>query len=145
VLALLTVKTHSLIAQLVLATGLLSCNVTTTSATDCQRFHQGQFTYHVLGPDGRVDILITRNDSIQTERYQQTGDVSRLAIRWTSPCSYDLRLLTSTLKFSPAVEASRRRDALHTEILSSTARYCVFRTRRDNVDFVMTDTLWIKN
>ncbi len=139
-------KTGFFAALSALAVGLLSCHsATSDTSADCQRFHRGQFTYHVLGPDGRVDILITRNDSIQTEHYQQTGDVSRLAIRWTSPCSYELRLLASTLKFSPAIEASRRRNPLRTEIIASTPSYCVFRTTRDNVNFVMTDTLWLKN
>ena len=136
-------KAFLLIPLLLLATDFSACQ-SPPAASACRRFRRGQFVYHLQGPGDRVDILVTRNDSIQTELYQQTGDVSRLAIRWADSCSYELRLLESTLKFSPAVQESRKRNVLRTQILSATTDYYVFRTKRDQVDFVMVDTLWLK-
>ena len=139
----LKMKSYSLALLLALAADFSACQ-SPPLANGCYRFHRGQFTYHLQGPGNRVDILVTRNDSIQTEYYQQTGDMSRLAIDWVDSCSYELRLISSTLKFSAAVTESRKRNVLRTDIISSTADYYVFRSKRDNVDFVMTDTLWVK-
>lgn len=132
-----------LLASLLLAAAFSACRFS-PAASACQRFRQGQFVYHVRGPEGRLDILVTRHDSVQTELYQQTGDVSRLAIRWVDSCSYELRLLESTLKFSAAVQEARKRNVLRTEIISSTTDYYIFRSKRDNVDFILVDTLWLK-
>ena len=112
--------------------------------TDCRRFQTGDFTFRHHDAQGGFSYLISRRTGIQTETDQQTGTVSRLAIKWTGPCTYELRLLESTDRFPPAVQAMRKKSPLRTEILSYTDTYYVFRSQRVGSDFVVTDTLWIK-
>ena len=113
-------------------------------ATDCRRFETGEFICRHLDPQNGFSYLISRHHGIQTETDQQTGDVSTLAIKWTGPCTYELRLLKSTKHFSPDIEAMRKKSSLRTQILSYTDTYCIFQAQRTGSDLVYTDTLWIK-
>ena len=122
------------------------CWVACTGAppTDCRRFETGEFTFRHHDAQGSFSYLISRRKGIQTEIDQQTGSVSKLAVKWTGPCTYELRLLESNEHFSPTVQAMRKKSPLRTEILSYTDTYYIFRAQRVGSDFVVTDTLWIK-
>ena len=131
------------------STGLLACFgwaacTSTPAATDCRRFETGNFIARHLDPEQGFFYLISRQHGVQIETDQQTGDVSKLVIKWTAPCAYELRLLSSTKHYSPAIETMRKNSALHVEILSYTDTYCIFRSQRESDDPAITDTLWIK-
>jgi hypothetical protein len=123
--------------------GLVSCT-SAPVATNCRQFETGNFMVRHLDPQNGFSYLISRHGGTQTETDQQTGDVSELAVKWTGPCTYELRLLKSTKHFSPELEAIRKNSTLKTEILSYTDAYYIFRSRRTDDELGYTDTLWIK-
>lgn len=129
--------------------GVLACTVwvsctSVPTAADCRQFETGNFMVRHLDPQNGFSYLISRRGGTQTETDQQTGDVSELAVKWTGPCTYELRLLKSTKHFSPELEAMRKNSTLKTEILSYTDTYYIFRSRRTDDEPGYTDTLWIR-
>jgi hypothetical protein len=87
---------------------------------------------------------MNRNDSIQTEINQQTGDISRFAIKWTDECKYELKLMESTINYPDSIQKMEKNTPLKIEIISSTGDYYIFKSKRDDMDFILIDTLWIK-
>lgn len=74
----------------------------------------------------------------------KSGETSKLAIRWTGECDYELRLLETTFDFPDSMQEIRESLPVKTKILSSAEDYYIFQTTRDNSDLVLTDTLWIE-
>jgi hypothetical protein len=123
---------------------LLAFSACRSSNNSCAQFKTGHFRYHIKGPEYQADYEIDRSDSVQVETDVNSGNYSKLSIKWTSPCTYELKLIESTLKFSDTIQQLRKTHSLKTEILSWTKDYYVFRSKMDKVDFVLTDTLWIE-
>lgn len=122
---------------------LIACGFS-EKGSSCDRFKQGNFRYRFRGQNYQTDFLIHRNDSVQTEVDSKSGKASKLSIKWTGECKYELRLLETTFDFPDSVQRIRKMLPTQTEILSSTKDYYIFQTTRDNSDFVLTDTLWIE-
>ena len=121
---------------------LLACGFSEKDSS-CDRFKQGDFRYRLREQNYHTDFLIHRNDSIQTEVDSKSGKTSKLSIKWTGECKYELRLLETTFDFPDSVQRIRKTFPAKTEILGLTKDYYIFQTTRDNSDFVLTDTLWI--
>jgi hypothetical protein len=111
---------------------------------DCNRFRTGDFLYHFRGQQGDFYFSMNRNDSIQTEINQQTGDISKFAIKWTDECKYELKLMESTINYPDSIQKMEKNTPLKIEIISSTGDYYIFKSKRDDMDFILIDTLWIK-
>jgi hypothetical protein len=125
------------------AASFLACAAAGPAAS-CTAFRKGDFIFRVLKPEINFSFLIHREGGLQTEINQSTGAISKLAIKWTDACHYEMRLLESTEHFSDSTLALRKRMVVKTEILTSTPTYYTFRASSDNSSFVLVDTLWLK-
>ena len=114
-----------------------------SSNKGCEQLKNGTFKFHLRTEQGDIFYSITRNDSIQIEVNNNTGSITKLSVRWTDKCKYELRLLESNSNFPDSIQQMRKVVPLKTEILSSTDNYYIFRAKRDNADYVMIDTMWI--
>jgi hypothetical protein len=72
------------IIYLLLFTLLNSCEKT---IPDCSNFKRGTFKYTAAK---FAEYVVTRNDSVQTERSSSTGIKMEARIRWTSNCEYEM-------------------------------------------------------
>jgi hypothetical protein len=136
-------RSFSMIVFLCIVLSLLACGFSEKDS-NCDRFKQGNFRYRFRGQNYQTDFLIHRNDSVQTEVDSKSGKTSKLSVKWTGECKYELRLLETTFDFPDSVQGIRKILPTKTEILSSTKDYYIFQTTRENSDFVMTDTLWVE-
>lgn len=123
---------------------VVSCNFS-KKGLDCSQLKNGDFVYHFRGLNYQTDFLISRNDSIQTEVDKQSGKTSKLSIRWTSECDYELKLIETTFDFPDSIQRLRKTVPTKTKIISQTTNYYIFKTDRDNDDFILTDTLWLNH
>lgn len=110
----------------------------------CNQFKSGDFFYNFRGPQGDFTFSISRNDSIQTEINSRTGDISKLSVDWTGECNYELRLLESTADYPDSIMKIRKSMVFKNEIVGWTNDYYLFKSKQDNSDFILADTLWIK-
>jgi len=123
---------------------LYSCNYTVKEKT-CGQFKKGNFVFHFRGQDYQTDFLIDRADSLQIEVDKKSGKTSKLAIKWTGECNYEMKLLETTFDFPDSIQQLRKSKPLKTQILNWTKDYYVFQSKRDNSNFILTDTLWVVN
>jgi hypothetical protein len=78
---------------------LLIFSVTTSllaqdpTAADCKQFRTGTFYVKNM-----PNIVITRDGQFQTETDPATGKYVKMSITWTSDCTYELRLVKSTMR-----------------------------------------------
>ena len=79
-------KNISLLFLLLLFSGKISAQSAT--ADECNQFRTGTFTYKAM-----PDIIIERDSLYQTERNPADGSYVKMSIKWTSPCTYELRLV----------------------------------------------------
>jgi hypothetical protein len=124
---------------------LLAC----TSANKhnaCEKFKTGTFIYNIRNPNGQIGrtFLINRNDSIQIETDKASGETSKLSVTWIDKCTYALRILESTFNFPDSIQKLRKKVPIKNTILSTTATYCIFEARREGINYILIDTLWIK-
>jgi hypothetical protein len=61
-----------------------------TTALNCKKFHTG--TFQIIGKGKHV--VITRNETTQTETNTRTGEESVYTIIWVSECVFELRPTT---------------------------------------------------
>lgn len=110
------------------------------------KFKTGNFMYYYKGEQGKNDItfLINRNDSIQTETNSKTGNVSTFTIKWTDTLKYELYFLSSTDNLPDSIIKQKKAYPLKTSILDIGGNYCVFESKKDDSEFKLLDTLWIK-
>jgi hypothetical protein len=135
ILILLTALTTTLLC--------FSCS-SSKKSKECTQFKTGAFMYHFKMEQDDVYFSVNRNDSIQMEVNQKTGEFSKLAIKWTDNCSYELKLIESTVYYPDSIQEIIKKATLKTEIISSTADYYVFKAKSNNSDLVLTDTLWVR-
>jgi hypothetical protein len=123
---------------------LCSCREHKTKKEEsCEQFRNGNFKFNPKGQMLGTTFLIERKDSIQIETETKTGNYSRLSVKWTGPCKYEVKMLETTFNYPDSIQNVRRTQAFKTEILSWTKDYYVFRSTRENTNFVLTDTLWV--
>ena len=111
---------------------------------NCARFRTGHFRYRHIEPGFHYAALIDRNDSIQTETDEITGDVSKLAMHWVGDCHYQLRLISSTKPFADSIQRYRKAVPLQTEIILVTDHYYLFTSCREKGSLTLTDTIWVR-
>lgn len=63
------------------------------TADECKNFHTGTFYVKEM-----PNLIITRDDKYQIETDPATGKYVKMSITWTSDCTYQLRLVKTTVK-----------------------------------------------
>ena len=115
-------------------------------AKDFTKFKTGSFLYYYKGEQRKDDITfsINRNDSIQTETNSKSGKTSTYKIKWTDSSKYELYFLKSTDNLSDSIIKRKQAYPLKTLILDTADNYCIFESKKDDSEFKLSDTLWIK-
>lgn len=63
------------------------------TAAECKQFRTGTFYVKSM-----PNVIITRDDKFQTETDPATGKYVKMSVTWTSDCTYELRLVKTTIK-----------------------------------------------
>jgi hypothetical protein len=63
------------------------------SSSDCKQFRTGTFYLK-----GMPNVIITRDETTQTETDPSTGRYIKMSVTWTSDCTYELRLIKTNWK-----------------------------------------------
>lgn len=71
-----------------------ACGTAAKEKNPCEKIRTGEF--RLKGPDNNTTWTIMRNDSAQEEINHYTGKSTRFAVKWTSPCEYELRLIPAS-------------------------------------------------
>jgi hypothetical protein len=115
---------------------------------DCGRFRVGKFVYRKDVPDSA--IIINRNDSIQIETDPKKSFVLRERVTWKNPCEYELIFLSRVPDYPPGYPVERkvyydkaRRIPLQTKIVVAAKNYYVFESRKEGIDIIYKDTMWV--
>jgi len=131
----------SLISLSMMSCGNVS-NKMFDSCDNCEQFRNGKFKLTLKTKTEDIHFLIERNDSIQTETVVNTGQVAKLRIKWTSPCSYECLLLETWPAEDAETMSKRKTVQLQTNIISCSEDYYVFESKKiDNKTF--GDTIWV--
>lgn len=116
---------------------------------DCGRFRVGKFVYRKNIPDS--SILVSRDDSIQTETDSKKSFVLRQRVTWKSPCEYELIFLSRVPDYPPGYPEERkvyfdkiRRIPLQTKIVAVGKNFYVFESRKEGIDNIYKDTMWVR-
>jgi hypothetical protein len=125
------------------AAGCSNSPQATPLTNDCRAFKNGTFVFRPQGGKTQWSYLITRTDTLQIEEEQPTGGRSVLAVKWLNDCTYQVRLVSSTIAFPDSIQQLRKTIPLTTQILQTTAHYYIFRSQRAPGDAAFIDTLWI--
>jgi hypothetical protein len=125
-----------------LATGCTNGPTTPAATSGCRAVKTGTFVFRPQGGRSKWSYVITRTDSLQTEVEQPGGGRSVLAVKWLNDCTYQVRLVSSTIPYPDSIQQLRKTSPLTTEILRTTDRYYVFRAQRAPTDAAFVDTLW---
>jgi hypothetical protein len=111
----------------------------------CSRYKTGHFLFHVRDQGKDLSYSIIRNDTIQTEINHQTGDTSKLRIKWTGDCSYELRFLVGTAETDGLLLLLKKSMVLSNVIQGGTERYYLFESKNNLSTMVLKDTIWVKS
>lgn len=74
----------------------------------------------------------------------ETGDTSRLAIKWTDPCTYELNFLESDFLLPDSLQKIREKMTIKTKITETASQYYLFKTDSDKSNLALNDTIWVK-
>ena len=110
---------------------------------NCERFKNGKFLYH--SEDANSYTIITRTDSIQTERDSATGKILYSKIKWLGPCEYELRLWKGSAPFSDTVYEYLRSYPVNTKIVKAENEYYIFESTTEGSDVKLIDTMKVLN
>jgi hypothetical protein len=119
-----------------------SCFDSATS-TNCSLYKEGTFYFHFKDGKKVVQYSITRKGPEQIEKNEENGDISKYKIVWTDSCSYDLIFIEGTENLPKAMLDFKRKVVVHTNIISGTSNYFLFKSTSDFDDHVLKDTIWL--
>ncbi len=113
-------------------------------ADGCERFRNGKYIFKIRGKQKGEDILflIERRDSIQTETEIKSGKYSKLSVKWTSNCVYEVKMLETSFSLPDSIQWIRRTVPFVTKIIGWADNYYVFKASRGNT-VAITDTVWL--
>ncbi len=122
-------------------TSIFSC--ANSDRGDCGQFKNGKFILRLRGQQGDMVFHINRQDSIQMETDEQTDYYTKLRVRWTDKCKYEVIVLESTFPFPDSIQNSRKTIPLQAEIIAWAKDYYVYSAHRGNFPTI-TDTMWVE-
>ena len=111
---------------------------------DCTHFKNGKF--EIIDKKTQTKWLINRFDTIQTEVLGDT--LTMIKVRWISSCEYET---IREYKRSNKIDSNSEhvifkyinQTPLRTKIISVSKNYFVFESRKENENFVYSDTMWV--
>ena len=114
---------------------------------DCLRFRDG--TFRINAGNGNHRFIITRDRENQTELDLETDTLSGSKVRWVSDCEYELIHVYKRPHFSDTTE---KRAILPdspvtpvlVKIVATGEDFYIFEGRKDGIDFVFSDTMWVQ-
>jgi len=112
---------------------------------DCGVYRKGRFSTHMRSEGGDHFYNLVRDDSFQLERDERSGDKATFKIVWTSPCNYELTLVSTTRDIPDSILRYAKLHPLKTTILSGTNSYYLFESVTEGYTHVMRDTIWLTN
>ena len=122
---------------------LFSCNERGSQEISCAKYKNGSFIYKVRSTKNPSEVLLIRNDSIQTEIVKNTGDTGILKVSWKNDCTYELRYVKVISKDPDSLTFFRKTMTIRTKITGGTDSYYLFESTNNKNTFVLRDTIWI--
>lgn len=121
---------------------IVSCNVPADpiEKTDCAKLRNDSFFYYSELSDRTYNIH--RNDSIQSETDNATGDIFRFKIVWTDSCSYEMYPMEENVTDSLNQEPVARLKAIQFRVVKQTPDYYIFEASKDSFVRKIADTLF---
>ena len=121
---------------------IVSCNVPAdpVEKTDCAKLRNDSFFYFSELSDRTYNIH--RNDSIQSETDNATGDIFRLKIVWTDSCEYEMYPVDEIVTDSLNQDSIARLNVIRFRVVKQTADYYIFEASKDNFVRKIADTLF---
>jgi hypothetical protein len=115
---------------------LLTSFFTISAQNDCEKFKTG--TFKMSDPELNFACTITRNDSIQVEIVEGTGEQSTYKVVWTNPCEYTLQMIEGR----PGGVEFYKDKVLQVKIISTEEDNYTYEAKIDGIDFVATQTIY---
>ena len=130
-----------------LPAGLITCIFfscgSDSSPMDCGHYKKGSFHSHLTSEHINYSFKFVRDDSIQVETEENSGDRTVLRIVWTSPCSYELYLVSTTKSMPDSFIRIAQSHPVKTTIVSGTNDYYLFESAYEGSMHVLKDTMWL--
>jgi len=133
----------------ILLSFFLTSSCSNKKKIDCSRFRTGKFMLKGGAGAGNHQFLIIRDSTHQVELDQQTDTATGEQIIWTGDCQYELIRTYKMGHYSDTTNKDLRAETemivypLKVKIITSNNDYYVFEARKNGVDFIYQDTLWI--
>lgn len=113
---------------------------------DCLRFRDGSF--RINAGIGNHSFIITRDRDNQTELDVQTDTLSGSKVKWVSDCEYELIHVYKRPHYSDTTEKRAILPngpiiPIRVKIVATGEDYYIFEGRKDGIDFVYSDTMWV--
>ena len=122
----------------------LLCKICTSCSGqnfDCDKFKTGKFEYH--NTFSGANIIITRNDSIQTNVDEKTGSGSKFKIQWIGQCEYKLTFLSFIVNGKDSTVENLKLPSGTSTILKGTKSYYISETKIEREQAIHRDTIWV--
>ena len=110
---------------------------------NCKEYRIGTFYYHFNVDNGVRYYTVTRNDSMQIETNDDSGDIAKLKLHWIDPCTYEMRFIESTEILPKNLLDLKKTMLLKTSILYGTEKYYIFKATSNLSNHELQDTVWL--
>jgi hypothetical protein len=114
-------------------------------SSNCPGYKTGSFSYHFPLRNTTYFFILQRNDSLQTEINEKTGDTATYMIRWPEPCTYELQFLYGTELLPDSLLQLKKNTTLSSTITGGTKDYYLFSSTTNLTSAVLQDTIWINH
>jgi len=114
-----------------------------SASKNCSLYKEGTFSYHYKNGEKVFHVTFTRKGPDQTEKSEEDGYIDKYKILWTDSCSYDLIFIEGSENQPKDLLNYKRKNVVHTTILSGTNKYYLFKSTSDLNDRVIQDTIWL--
>jgi hypothetical protein len=121
---------------------LASCTGT-PAVVNCKQYKTGKFRFSGTQDGKRINYIIERNNSTQTEKCQERNSDGTYKISWKDDCTYLLAFMSGNDSLPEELEKVKRKMVIETTILSGTENYYTFESTNNIYDHVMKDTMWV--
>lgn len=121
----------------------LCCCSISKKTDNCTKYKTGSFSFHFENQQETVYFTFIRNDSMQIETNQNTGDISEFIIKWIDECSFQLKFIKGTENLTEDLLQFKKTMTITTTILHAADNYYLFEAKSDKSDYVLTDTIWV--
>ncbi len=123
---------------------ILSAHLYVPNRNKCDQYRNGTFYYHFKINEKISQYTVTRNDSMQIEANDKTGDIAKYSIRWIDNCSYELKFIGGSKILPEELLNLKKTMVVQTTILSGTTEYYLFKSTTNLTKLVLSDTIWLK-